>query len=186
MSPRRLFLLLLGLVLLVGFSVQRLFLADTPPLPVEIRGPIMGTTYSVKLDVPELVGEERRTVEDAVLERLDEINELMSTYDPDSELSRFNTSRSTDPATLSPLTMEALRTSEAVSRATGGAFDVTVGPLVNAWGFGAPDQPPTAPGEAELAVLTARVGYELLVLERPFDGSTTEVPNANLIKHTTT
>jgi thiamine biosynthesis lipoprotein len=165
MSPRRLFLLLLGLVLLVGFSVQRLFLADPPPLPVEIRGPIMGTTYSVKLDVPELVGEERRRVEEAVLERLDEINELMSTYDPDSELSRFNRSRSPDPATLSPLTMEALRTSEAVSRATGGAFDVTVGPLVNAWGFGAPEQPPTAPGEAELAELTARVGYELLVLD---------------------
>ena len=165
MSPRSLIMLLLGLALLVGFSWHRFFVAETPPLPVEIRGPTMGTSYSVKLDVPELVGEERTRVEEAVLQRLEEINGLMSTYDPDSELSRFNRSASTEPQLLSPLTLEALALAQQVSEATGGAFDVTVGPLVNAWGFGAADEPPVAPDPEALASLTARVGYERLTLD---------------------
>lgn len=165
LSPRGKILLPLGLVLLIAFSVHRLFFAETPSLPVEIRGPIMGTTYSVKLDVPELVGEARERVEAVVEARLDEVNGLMSTYDSASELSRFNRHRSTDPYPLSTATLEVLQVAQDVSARTGGAFDVTVGPLVDAWGFGAPGQPPSAPPPDVLAELTARVGYEGLTLD---------------------
>ena len=51
------------------------------------------------------------------------------------------------------------------SRASGGAFDVTVGPLVDAWGFGPPGRAPSPPDEASLAALRARVGIDLLEVD---------------------
>ena len=143
---------------------------DVCLLTIEISGPIMGTSYSVKLDVPSLGAEERERVSDVIRSRLDEVNGLMSTYDPDSELSRFNASRSTEPQPMSAATLEVFETAERVSAASGGALDVTVGPLVEAWGFGVAGQPPVAPSDEALAELAERVGHQLLSVDA--DGGT--------------
>ena len=101
----------------------------------------------------------------AVQRRLDRVEERMSHYRPDSELSRFNGAQSTAPQPMSGETLGVLAEALAVSRASGGAFDVTVGPLVDAWGFGPAGRAPAAPDEAALAALRTRVGSELLEID---------------------
>jgi thiamine biosynthesis lipoprotein len=119
----------------------------------------MGTTYHVKVvDTPdEIVAEALQFDIDEVLS---EINRQMSTYDPDSELSRFNRSSSTDWVATSPGLAEVVDAALRISQLTEGAFDVTVGPLVNLWGFGPAPQTNGVPADRAVAEARARVGYQ--------------------------
>lgn len=126
-----------------------------------IEGKTMGTTYSVSLgaksdppdNLPRLIQTE-----------LDRIEALMSTYRPESEVSRFNTHDSSEPFHLSSDTLAVVEAANAVSRASDGAFDITVRPLVSLWGFGAGAQV-VAPSEAKIASARQRIGYERLTLQ---------------------
>ena len=95
----------------------------------------MGTTYSVT--VPQLPrGVTREALQEVIDGVLDEVNRHLSTYDPTSEISAFNALRSTEAVQVSPQLHAVAALAEAVGADTGGAFDITVGPLVKAWGFG--------------------------------------------------
>ena len=138
----------------------------------------MGTTYSVAV-----VSEAERaagdgpgavtfadaawdgTLQAAVQERLDGIEARMSHYRSDTELSRFNRARTTEPLPMSGETLGVVAEALAVSRASDGAFDVTVGPLVEAWGFGPGGRAPAVPEEAAIAVLQDRIGFDLLEVD---------------------
>jgi len=128
---------------------------------VELRGATMGTIYTVK------IGELAASVDEKTLHAelegiLARINGRMSTYDPDSELSRFNAAPTTEWVPMSAETVRVVEEALEVSRLTDGAFDVTVGPLVDLWGFGpapAPEEPPSAD---EIAAARERVGFERL------------------------
>jgi thiamine biosynthesis lipoprotein len=124
----------------------------------------MGTTYSVV--VPRLPdGVARAQIEAAITEVLDETDRCLSGWNPDSELSQLNRSPSTDWLPASEPLFEAVAQAQAVSIASGGAFDVTVGPLVRAWGFGAgAADEPAAPSDEAVAALLAEVGYTRLEL----------------------
>ncbi len=130
-----------------------------PPDPtVRFTGSTMGTRYDLKL-VPtagQVVPPHFQSQIDALLAR---INQTLSTYDPQSELSRFNRHPGADWVTVSPelqqIVAEALRISE-LSR---GAFDITVGPLVNLWGFGPEPRRDQVPTDMEIAQARERVGY---------------------------
>jgi len=118
----------------------------------------MGTWYSVQLaalpaglDSPRL----RANIE----AELDRVNAWMSTYRRDSEISRFNRHESADWFPVSAETVHVVETARRVSVMTDGAFDVTVGPLVNLWSFGPETREPRVPPEAEIARRRARVGY---------------------------
>jgi thiamine biosynthesis lipoprotein len=151
------------LVLLVALAVRQLWCAAPPR--AELAGAAMGTRWSAVLAA---AGRSRADVERAraVIEaRLAAVERRMSTWDPDSELSRFNRHASSEPFPLSPETLAVLAIAQQVSERSGGAFDVTVRPLVAAWGFGAGARAPGAtPEPAELAALRARVGYRRLDL----------------------
>lgn len=146
-----------GLLVLFVVACSRPF-----PQPAFTHGGlVMGTSFSVKATrFPEGVdGETLKGELDAVME---EVDRQMSTYRNDSALSLFNRSRGGGwhpvPRELAAVVAEALQ----VSRWSGGAFDITVGPLVNLWGFG-PDprrQEPPLP-EAVVAALE-RTGYHHL------------------------
>lgn len=131
-------------------------------LPVqELVGSTMGTTFSIKvvappetLDLPAL----QRDIE-AVL---DGINGAMSTYLDDSELSRFNASDSVDWVEVSPQLCHAVEAARVVSEFTGGAFDVTVGPLVNLWGFGPDESGYEPPGNDAVTTAMQDIGYTKL------------------------
>lgn len=131
------------------------------PEPVRLAGPTMGTQYNITLPRPaaDLDPEALQAGIDALLAR---INRIMSTYDPESELSRFNRNPSTDWVPVSPELLSVVAEALRVSRLSGGAFDITVGPLVNLWGFG-PDMGGDAlPTEAAIAAARERVGYRKL------------------------
>ena len=128
---------------------------------VEITGSAMGTQYSVKLprvldghDVAEL-----KEFIDAVL---DANNEQMSTYLDDSEISLFNASQTVEWQQVSYDLCQKIEQSQAISALTGGAFDVTVGPLVNLWGFGPGEMIDEPPGEDAIAALLGVTGFDNL------------------------
>ena len=127
---------------------------------VKFAGESMGTTYHITAHgLPGGVTAEmvRRAADTA----LADVDGKMSTYKPDSELSRFNAHASPDPFPVSAETAEVFRIARQVSEQSGGAFDITVGPLVNAWGFG-PEKIARDPDAASIAALRQRVGWQLV------------------------
>lgn len=128
-------------------------------------GRTMAGTYAIKV----ARGGAMSAAAEAALGRelfaaVDVIDRGMSTYRPDSELSRLNRHRADTPFAMSAELGEVLAAARAVSAASGGAFDVTVGSLVNAWGFG-PTARTRRPAIEELVRLRARVSWESLVLD---------------------
>jgi thiamine biosynthesis lipoprotein len=137
------------------------------PQLLELTGTTMGTRYSVKIVEPpaELHGE---TLATAVTAELDGLVNRMSTYEPESELTRFNRSRETDWVSASRELVEVIAEARRVSELTGGAFDITVGPLVDLWGFGPVMTDDRIPSDAEIDALRAHLGYAgLEVREKP-------------------
>lgn len=129
-----------------------------------IAGETMGTTYQVKYVAGRGPGVSRReTLQSGIAEILAEIDRQMSTYREDSELSRFNASRSTDWIPVSRELATVIETARTISHRSGGAFDVTVKPLIDLWGFGSgPPMPPTVPDAETVAAARARVGFRHL------------------------
>lgn len=98
---------------------------------------------------------------------LDEVDRLMSTWKPESELMRFNAWRpagAVESLPVSPWTADAVREALEAAAETGGAFDPTVLPLVDLWGFGAGGARPSEPAEAEIAAARARVDWRRIAV----------------------
>jgi thiamine biosynthesis lipoprotein len=150
-----LFALLLPAVLLTGGCTE------PPPEVAELVGQTMGTTYSVKLS-PAPPAEQRAALQQRIEALLDQVNRQMSTYIADSDLMRFNRSQSLDWQPVPDSLVDLVERARAISRETGGAYDVTVGPLVNLWGFGNAGRRDTPPGEDQIRAALARVGYRQL------------------------
>ena len=125
----------------------------------------MGTSWEVKLSGTRLRPNDIRAAAAASERALDEVVALMSTWEPDSEISRFNAHHSEAPFPVTPETLEVVIAAQVVSRTTGGAFDITVGPLVDAWGFG-PDGPPEIPPDPErIEAIQQEVGFQRLEVD---------------------
>jgi thiamine biosynthesis lipoprotein len=124
----------------------------------------MGTTYSVTVaSQPQAV--RREAIQSVIDDVLDDVNRTLSTYDPHSEISRLNANATTEPVVVSPSLRAVAALASEVSAATGGAFDITVGPLVQAWGFGvASPAPESVPDPGVIDKLRAEVGFDRLEL----------------------
>lgn len=149
----------LGLGLL--FGCQR---ATAPTAgDVTIAGLSLGTIYTIR--VPALpAGTTEAGLRDRIERRLDVVSGQMSTYRPDSELSRFNAFRDDGWFSVSGDTAKVVAAALEVSQRTQGAFDVTVGPLVNLWNFGPDRHPDRIPAAAEITAAKARVGFDKLAV----------------------
>lgn len=158
-------LLATGVVLLVGFSLYRLVLAPPPGPYIAFSGSSMGTTWNVKLAGPNLGPDAMRRAGKAIADSLDDVVQRMSTWESESELSRFNAWQSTGPFSITAPVAEVLSVAQEVSRKSQGAFDVTVGPLVEAWGFGSRGPVSSPPSDQAVAELLERVGYRQLDLD---------------------
>jgi len=135
------------------------------PSTAQFGGPAQGTTYSVVLgNGGARTAAYMQTLQSAVDSVIVDIDRKMSSYDPESELMRFNRNTSTAPVSVSPQLEEVIRQSLVVSEASGGAFDVSVGPLVAAWGFGTGGTTGRIPPDTLLWALRARVGWKKLHL----------------------
>lgn len=127
----------------------------------ELSGSSMGTTFSVKL-IAAPAGLDEAALQRQIESRLAAIEQSMSTYISDSDLTLFNESRSTDWLETSAELCNAIAGAQSISRYTDGAFDVTVGPLVNLWGFG-PGEPVSKPPDGKaIDNVMRRVGYRHL------------------------
>jgi len=134
---------------------------------VKFSGQTMGTYYHITVVGP-ASGEfdvDVELLQEAVDKELVGFNQMMSTYIDDSELMRFNRSPVNQWVELSEPVMELLYISEDISQRSHGAFDVTVGPLVNLWGFGPEAKPDAVPSAEELTAALVRTGYEYLQLD---------------------
>lgn len=140
--------------------------ADPGPAVHELDGATMGTTWAVRVVTADAWPRaEHDRVGAAIQAALDDVESKMSHYDPSSELSRFNRERSTRPFPVSADTFEVFRHARRLGELTAGALDVTVAPLVDAWGFG-PVEPDLFPPDAErLSRAREHVGYAGIELD---------------------
>ena len=141
------------LLILIVFVVWKMRQNGSPALQmVEIRGTTMGTIgYSVKYFI-----ESGENFEDEIDSLLKVWNLSLSTYIPESEISRFN--RGNDCFEFeSDYFLPVLKASKEVYENSNGAFDPTVGPLVNAWGFG--PEKSMVPESGTVDSLMQLVGY---------------------------
>ncbi|ASP39756.1 thiamin biosynthesis protein ApbE [Bacterioplanes sanyensis] len=128
-----------------------------------ISGPTMGTVYNVAVVAPEST--DLQPLQQRIDQRLAEINRVMSTYDPSSELSLLNQRTDvSESVVISADLADVIQMSLDVYRDSDGAFDATIGPLVNRWGFG-PQERQQVPSEVEIAAIKAQIGMDKVQLD---------------------
>ncbi|WP_413692529.1 FAD:protein FMN transferase [Psychromonas sp. KJ10-2] len=137
------------------------------PALLKIQGQTMGTYYQVTYVLSSEQTSNKQLLSNALKELIDQqlelVNDQMSTYRPNSELSLFNKSESTQE--VSDATIKVVSEALKIYQQSGGAFDVTVGPLVNLWGFG-PDKKPNKIPDAELIEKTKQsIGSQYLSID---------------------
>jgi thiamine biosynthesis lipoprotein len=137
----------------VRFAVQA---ADLPQVTWE--GRTMGSGYVVKLVGSNLAPEQRGVLQAAVEQRLVEVNRQMSHYDPDSALSRFNRGPAGIPFAIPPGFAKVIWFSLELNRRSHRAFDPTMSPLINLWGFGEKSDQRAVPPAEELRATLAQIG----------------------------
>jgi len=131
---------------------------------VVLDGSTMGTYYSIKLIKSDLASS-KKTPEDiqaGIDSLLKVVNRQMSTYINDSEISRFNQHKNSDWFPVSTDLRYVIEKSIQISELSGGAFDITVGPVVNLWGFGTEERIQEIPTDEELQERMAFIGYQNL------------------------
>lgn len=137
-----------------------------PPDPVAtIEGQTMGTTYHIRAVTGPEGPQRLLKLQEKVDELLAEVNRQMSTYDPDSELSRFNKSPAGEWFPVSSQLIEVVQAAQQISDATDGAFDVTVGPAVNLWRFGPDKKRKEFPTDDEIDQASKLVGYQQVEIQ---------------------
>jgi FAD:protein FMN transferase len=132
--------------------------------PYNAVGMTMGTSYNIKASkLPDSLTPKEITRQ--VKDLLGKVNGQMSTYQKDSELSLFNQNTSTDWVSVSPDFYEVVKEALKISKLSNGLFDVTVGPLVNLWGFGPEEMAAAAPDEALIKQRLNQIGYNHLTVK---------------------
>lgn len=116
------------LILIAIFSSCR----NSPSKYIYNEGFIYGTMYHIVYESPE-----GKDLQEEITKKLNEYNMIFSTYEEESVISKVNNNQ---PVKLDPLFIECFKRSMEISEITNGAFDITAGPMVNAWGFGPEDK----------------------------------------------
>ena len=129
-------------------------------------GPTMGTRYSVEVVGGQLSSQRFVELQNIVGAVLDDVNGKMSSYEEDSEVSHLNRWTEPAPFEVSADTLEVLLHASEISATTGGAFDITVAPLVNAWGFGPSGRPTEQPSAEMIEQLRELTGWDKLEIDR--------------------
>lgn len=148
-----------GIVVLVVLgALYRMYQRRPEFTLTHFTGQTMGTIqYNVKY-----LGEDAPDFKRQIDSLLIAFNQSLSTYIPDSEISQLN--QTGELQAPSDLFLSVIQQSKIVFETTDGAFDPTVGPLVNAWGFG-PDKLPNIPDSGHVEELRKRVGFQKVKID---------------------
>jgi thiamine biosynthesis lipoprotein len=161
--------LLLSLLLLAGCATQprETILRGETQLVGQTRlfGQTMGSAWTVTIagELPTSAAE----LEAGAQQRFDAVNHALSTWRPDSALSRFNDDATGEWVAIDPELAAVMGYALSLAERSGGAYDVTVGPLVDLWGFGPDPARRAVPGADEISAARARVGWRKVQLDVP-------------------
>lgn len=155
-----------NITLLIGaaFSVAGLSACQQPPDYSYLSGETMGTSYHISYQLPKTADE--AAIQAAIDKRLQDINDSMSTYQDDSTISQFNQLTIDTPMVIDADFSQVLAISRQVYEQSNGAFDPTVMPLIELWGFGSTmtverlQRPPSA---LEIAQTKALVNFKSVI-----------------------
>lgn len=125
-----------------------------------LSGSTMGTSYSVR----GVASVDSRAMHAAVTARLDALSDRFSTWDPASAISGINRAATTDWQAIDAETCALIARALDLGRDTGGAFDITVAPLVDAWGFG-PPEPGDLPNGERIRAMLAKTGENAIEVD---------------------
>lgn len=128
-----------------------------------VIGRTMGTTYQVKYWYTDLKnGPEQVVLQDGINTVLQNINDTVSTWNKNSVISKFNQSDSTEWLPVAPFFTTMVAQAISICQKTYGAFDITIAPLIDIWGFDAKGRIETKPKTADLANALNKVGCDLI------------------------
>jgi len=157
--------LFIGLTLVLVLGVGGYWRAQYIANPA-CGGQTMGTSYSIRI-----AGKVKRSVLKQLTQQIDaellEVNRQMSTWDPDSEISKFNHSTSTNFIAVSEDFARVVARALDFSKDTAGAFDPTLQPLLNLWGFGSEGEEHGVPSDADLLAAKAATGWQEISVALP-------------------
>ena len=138
---------------------------ERPSGAQQLSGMTMGTTWHVTY-VSGGGGMDSAAIRTLIQSELDAVNESMSTYREDSEISRFGAAEVGIPLPVSPSFLHVLQAALSVGALSGGAYDVTIAPLVELWGFGPAEVITQPPDEQRIADMLAQTGQSALVVQQ--------------------
>lgn len=152
--------LLAGPGLLAALACLPAGCGPSAPPALRLSGAIMGTTWHATVVAPEEAGQRVRL---AIEQALAQVDAAMSPWKPESDLARFNRAGAEESIALDPGLLSVVALALEIHALSHGAFDPTVGPLVDLWGFGPPEPSPAPPSSEALAAARALVGLGRLV-----------------------
>ncbi|GBU13837.1 thiamine-synthetic flavin transferase lipoprotein [Enterobacterales bacterium] len=156
------------IILSVGLLASCDNVTEKPKNTLVIEGKTMGTFYRVSLAGVD--NNREAELRQQIEAQLAEDDHQLSTYKDDSVLSRFNQYQGNVPQPISAGMADAIVTSLRIGQKTSGAMDITVGPLVNLWGFGPQKQPVKTPTDAQIDAARQEIGLQHLKVIQQEDG----------------
>lgn len=152
---------------LVWVSLIGLTACNQPPQYSYIEGETMGTSYHIRYQMPKTTQATDADIKAKVDQRLEQVNASMSTYQDNSLISKFNRLSANTPITVDADFIQVLKDSQQVYQTSQGAFDPTVMPLIELWGFGAKmrvDRLQNPPSDADIATAKNLLNFNGITL----------------------
>ena len=150
------------LVLAISLPILLLAACDSQPVEVKYRGQVMGTSWSVKLNSEFGYDAE---LDKAIQAELDLVDARMSNWKSDSDISRFNDSELNTCTEVSTPTLAVVLFAQRAFNLSDGAFDISLGPLIDLWGFGAEETiEDSAPSASDIEAALELTGIDNLYL----------------------
>ena len=128
-----------------------------------LQGKTMGTTYNVVIVHSKELAVDKDKLKSDIDSYLQSFNQQVSTYIPDSQISQFNNSDSTSWIKVDEDFFSIVQAAQNVSKLSAGAFDISISPLVDLWGFG-PKKRDDVPNPAQIEAALTQLGYQQLEL----------------------
>jgi len=143
----------------------KIYAADTSssPEPELFTGNTMGTTYHIKVVIRD--SDNKKSLSALIDKRLKQVNQSMSVYLSDSEISLFNKAGKGEAIKISPDFYAVMVTAQKLYHITGGAWDGTVKPLVDLWGFGTTRESTALPSSEMIRAYLQTIGFHLITIK---------------------
>jgi len=147
-------------IIIASFPLFFAFCQSDNEKLIELTGSTMGTSYTIKIFDNLSIVKKQSVLQIGIDSLLENVNIQMSTYIPESEISKFNNSSDTSWINISYDFAYVVNKSLEIGRLSDGAFDIAIGPIVNLWGFGPEDRPKKIPDEKSINERLKFIGLE--------------------------